>query len=436
MGLLLPEENFEKPSKFSKRTLKEQNPVVSDSADSAKLDYSKFTETKIYSVDEISTHIKDLLTKNKVLQDVSIKGEISNFRHYNGKHMYFDLKDEQSIIRCCMFQRSNESLEFNPENGAEVIVKGNIDVYKERGSYQIIVESMELAGKGALHIKFLQLKEKLEKEGLFREEFKKPIPKMPRKIGVVTSLQGAAIKDIIKTIKRRFSHVEIIIYPSLVQGSEAKYSIEKGIQILNDFKVDVIIVSRGGGSIEDLWAFNEENVARAIFRSKIPIISGVGHETDFTIADFVADKRAHTPSAAAEMVVPDEQEIIHILLSLEKRLNRDLIAIKDNYRQRLSYIKEMPVFRKPFVLIVQYAQMLDDKEIQFVRIFSDKNESMKRNILSLKEKLNALNPETILGRGYSITMKGSKIIKSTKDIKKEEVILTTLRDGKIRSRIE
>jgi len=391
---------------------------------------------KIYSVDEITTYIKNLLEKNKVLQDINIRGEISNFRHYNGKHMYFDLKDENSIIACAMFRGSNNLLKFKPEDGAEVVVKGHIDVYKKKGNYQIIVEKMELAGKGALFKKFIKLKEKLEKEGLFDEKFKKPIPQMPRKIGIVTSLEGAAVKDIIKTIKKRFPHITLTIYPSLVQGDEAKYQIVRGIEVLNQLKPEVIIVARGGGSFEDLWSFNEEIVARAIFKSKIPIITGIGHEIDFTIADFVADKRAHTPSAAAELAVPDILEIKHILLNFEKLLYKDLKKIRENYAQRVKSIKERSIFKRPIILIEQYIQLIDSEKEQIIRIFINGNEIFKKNLEIFKERINAFNPKAILNRGYSITMTGAEIVKSVKTIKSKDIISTVLSDGEIRSKIE
>ena len=391
------------------------------------------SEAKVYSVDEITTYIKSFLENNETLQNIQIKGEISNFTHHNGKHMYFDLKDNQAIICCVMFWNSNNKLNFKPEDGAEVIVKGHIDVYKKKGNYQIIVEEMQLAGKGALYAQFIKLKEKLEKEGLFKEKFKKPIPKIPKVVGVVASLEGAAVKDIIKTISRRFPHINLIVYPSLVQGSEAKYQIERGIQILNQLKVDVIIIARGGGSFEDLWSFNEESVARAIFKSKIPIITGIGHEIDFTIADFVADKRGHTPSDAAELAVPNIIEIKSILLNLKRRLIRDLIRIKDIYKQRLVQIKARPIFRRPNILIEQYIQIIDEKENYIVKVFMNKNELIRRDIIGLKERLIALSPEAILGRGYSITMKESIIIKSIKDIKDKDIISTTLSDGKLKS---
>jgi len=251
-------------------------------------------QIKIYSVDEIATYIKSLIEQDKCLQHIWVTGEISNFRCSNKGHIYFSLKDEKSIIDCAMFQRAAQHLVFTPQDGMKVIVEGYVDVYKPRGSYQIIIEEMKLTGQGELYIKYLQLKAKLEKEGLFRNEHKKPIPKYPKTIGIVTSLEGSVIHDIIKVTKRRYPHVKIIIFPSLVQGNEAKHTIVRGIEILNKINVDIIIVARGGGSFEDLWSFNEEIVARATYNSKIPIVSAIGHETDFTIIDFVADKRAPT----------------------------------------------------------------------------------------------------------------------------------------------
>ena len=390
---------------------------------------------KIFSVDEITTNIKNLLENNKTLQNVKVIGEISNFSHYNKKHMYFDLKDEQSIIRCVMFTQSNVKLDFKPEDGFQILATGRIEVYKKRGEYQIIVEKMQLAGKGVLYLKFMQLKEKLEKEGLFRQEFKKPIPKIPQTMGIVTSLEGAAVKDIIKTISKRFPHLRIIIYPSLVQGNEAKYSIERGVIALNQLDVDVIIIARGGGSFEDLWSFNEENVVRAIFKSKIPIITGIGHEIDFTLADFVADKRAHTPSAAAELAVPDAIEISNLLLNLRRRLNKDLIKIKDSYRQRIENIRAMPFFRKPLILIEKYQQDIDAEQTKIIRIFVYKNQFLKRELMVVRERLNALSPIAILNRGYTLTLKGDRIVKSIKDINDRDIISTIFIDGNINSKV-
>jgi exodeoxyribonuclease VII large subunit len=393
-------------------------------------------KTKVYSVDEITTYIKNLLEEDRVLQEIRVKGEITNFIHHNRKHMYFDLKDEHSIIRCAMFWNSNNKLDFVPEDGIEVIVKGHVDVYKKKGYYELIVEEMQLAGKGALYAKFLKLKEKLEKEGLFKEKFKKPIPKIPGKIGIIASLEGAAVKDIIKTIRRRFPHVNLIIYPSLVQGNEAKYQIGRGIEVLNKLRVDVIILARGGGSFEDLWPFNEENVARAIFKSKIPIITGIGHEIDFTISDFVTDKRAPTPSVAAELAVPNIIEIKNLFLSLEKILYNNLIRIRESYKQRITYIRSRPFFRRPSILIEQDIQMIDDEREYIIKVFMDKNKLLKKEFVIFEEKLKALSPRSTLRRGFSITMRGSKVIKSIKDIKTKDIISTIVSDGKIKSKVE
>jgi len=386
--------------------------------------------TKIYSVNEITTYIKNLIEQDTSLQDVWIKGEISNFIHYNKKHMYFSLKDENSIIRCAMFSRSNINLKFKPEEGMKVIIKGCAEVYKKRGEYQIIVEEMQEAGKGELYLKFLQLKEKLEKEGLFRKELKKLIPKFPQTIGIVTSSEGAAVRDIIKIIKRRYPHVKIMIYPSFVQGDEAKFTIVKGIETLNQLCVDVIIVGRGGGSFEDLWSFNEEMVARAVYNSKIPIISAVGHETDFTIADFIADKRAATPSAAAELVVPNEIEILNNLTNLKDKLYINITKIIEFYKQQINNIMNRPIFKRPFSQIEEYKQFLDEKGIQIKQIVINKIEILKRELKGSEGKLNALNPYPILERGYSITLKENRIISSIKNINPNEVISTIVRDGK------
>src|SRR3989344_5460244 len=321
-------------------------------------------DVKIYSVDEITTHIKNLLEKNNLLQNVRVRGEISNFKLYNNKHIYFDLKDENSIIRCVMFSGSNNQLKFKPEDGAEVIVNGQIDVYKKRGTYGIIVKEMELP------------------------------------------------------------------------GDEAKYQIVRGIEVLNQLNLDIIIVARGGGSFEDLWSFNEETVARAIFKSKIPIITGIGHEIDFTIADFVADKRAHTPSAAAELAVPNILEINNILSNFKKLLYKDLRKIRENYTQRIKSIKERSVFKRPHILIEQYLQIIDVEKEQIIKIFMNENEIFKKDLEIFKEKINAFNPKAILKRGYSITMFGTEIIKSVKTIKSNDIILTVLGDGELKSKIE
>jgi len=391
--------------------------------------------TKIYSVDEITTCIKNLIEQNETLQNIWVKGEISNFRHPNKAHMYFSLKDENSIIDCAMFQRANQNLEFMPEDGMKIIVKGNLDVYKLKGRYQIIVEEMHLTGKGELYIKFLQLKAKLEKEGLFKDEYKKSIPKYPCTVGVVTSLEGSVIHDIIKVVKRRYPHIKLIIFPSLVQGNEAKYTIVKGIEILNQFCVDVIIIARGGGSFEDLWPFNEEIVARAVYNSKIPIVSAIGHETDFTIADFVADKRAPTPSVAAELVVPNEAEIFNNLANLENKLYKYTVKIIESYKQQIYYIINRPIFKRPFSLIEEYKQLLDERGSQLKQIAINKIELLKIKLAGLDGKLDALSLYSILKRGYSITIKDGKIVSSIKNINYGDAISIIVKDGEINSKV-
>ena len=396
----------------------------------------KESAQKIYSVDEITTCLKNILERNTILQNLLIRGEISNFRHHNKRHMYFTLKDESSIIQCAMFYDSNVKLEFQPKEGMQVVIKGHIEIYRKRGNYQIIAEEMQLAGGGELYLKFIMLKEKLEKEGLFKKEFKKEIPRFPQTIGVVSSMEGAVIHDILETIRRRFPYVKMLIYPSLVQGDEAKYQIVRGIEVLNILKPDLIILARGGGSFEDLWAFNEESVARAIFNSKVPIITGIGHESDFTIADFVADKRAHTPSSAAELSVPNILEIISLVEHIKKRLCRDMTRAVEYFKQTVGNIRNRAIFRKPMIIIREYSQILDEREGALKRAMSLGNEAMKKEIKILEGRLLALNPSAILKRGYTITMKEGKIIKSTKDINKGDIIATLLSDGSLASRIE
>lgn len=396
----------------------------------------KKEELKVYSVGEITNYLKNIIEKNTILQNLLVRGEISNFKHHNKKHMYFTLKDENSIIKCAMFYEHNVKLKFQPQEGMQVTIKGHIEVYRKKGVYQIIVEEMQSAGEGELFLKFLKLKEKLEKEGLFKKEHKKNIPKFSQTIGVVASLEGAVIQDVLQTIKRRFPYVNIFIYPSLVQGNEAKYQIVKGIETLNALNIDLIILARGGGSFEDLWAFNEEIVARAIFSSKVPIITGIGHETDFTIADFVADKRAHTPSAAAELAVPDVLEVTASLIHLKKRLCSNMERPLEYFRQNIYSIKNRPVFRRPLIIIEEYIQILDEKDELLKKVMLMGNELLRREVRIIESKLLALDPSAVLKRGYSITMKKDNVISSTKDINKGDVVVSLVSDGSFSSKVE
>ena len=374
-------------------------------------------EKKIFTVWEITQHLKELIEKGN-LNNIWIEGEISNFRKAIG-NFYFDLKDEKALIRCVFFNPPS----FPLKNGMKVLVKGDIRLYEKKGYYQLYVKDIKIGGVGELFIKFLELKEKLSKEGLFDEKYKKELPKIPSKIAVVTSPNGAAIRDIQNVISRRFP-VKIIIAPVRVQGIGAAEEIENAIKILNErHDIDLIILGRGGGSFEDLWAFNEEKVARAIFNSRIPIISAVGHETDFTIADFVADKRAPTPSAAAEMAVPDKKEFIEYMESLAKRIVRTIEGKLDFYRSVLGGILKRKAFRYPYELICNKI----DRYNEIV-------ESMKE----IERDLNALSPYKVLERGYSICfrLRDNKLFSSIKDADIGEDLKIVVRDGEAICRLK
>jgi exodeoxyribonuclease VII large subunit len=314
---------------------------------------------KVYTVSELTRLIKSALEIE--FAEVSVEGEISNLRVAASGHCYFALKDEGAVIQCAMWRPQFIRLRFKPRDGQKVELRGHVSVFEARGQYQIIVEEMKEAGIGALFRAFMELKEKLQREGLFDAKHKKPIPFLPRRIGIVTSPRGAAIRDMLNIIRRRFANVQVIVFPVLVQGKEAPAEIVHAIGRLNeDDLVDVIIVGRGGGSIEDLWAFNDEGVARAIFASRIPIVSAVGHETDFTIADFVADVRAPTPSAAAELVVKNQEDLILRLRSLDARLRNAVTGRLDYLRAHIRGIERSYAFRQPLERLRQYQQRVDD----------------------------------------------------------------------------
>jgi len=390
------------------------------------------TYGKIYSVDEISDRIKKIV-ENSGLDNIWVKGEISNFRHHDKRHMYFSLKDKNAVIDCAMFKSANKKLIFDPEEGMQVLIRGNVGIYKRRSNYQIIVEEMKPAGgRGELYIKFLQIKEKLEKKGFFNKD--KNLPKFPKKIGVVTSGNGAAIEDITTTIERRFP-VKILLYPSLVQGKNAKDNIARGIKYLDNTDVDVIIIARGGGSWEDLWPFNEEVVAKAIYNCKKPVISGVGHETDHTIADFVADKRAVTPSGAAEIAVPNKKELNSHLDNLRDsliKLMKNNLLIK---KERLNSLASRTIFKKPLTLIEKKEQQIDDIEKNLSNVLKSRLEKISNEIDKKEGKLNALSPFGVLERGYSITMRENRVIRSVSNLKEGDIITTTLKDGNVNSKV-
>ncbi len=435
-------------------------------------------ETKYFTISALNKAIKNMFDEKRELNNIHIKGEISNFKHHSRGHLYFTLKDENSQISAIMFAGNANSLKFEPQDGMKVLVSGKVSVYESTGTYQIYVNEMMEDGLGNLYLEFEKLKKKLEQEGLFKKEYKKPIPKFPMKIGIITAPTGAAIKDILSTIKRRFPICETILFPSLVQGADAKDDIVRNIKLANTYDLDVIILGRGGGSIEDLWAFNEECVARAIFESTIPIISGVGHEIDFTISDFVADLRAPTPTGAAELCVPNKFDVIELFNQYNLRLvkaiktyldnryiilnnlknsyilknpmslyekveqrfdnlfERLVIAIKSNVdrnKDRLNTIKSSYVLKNPNMLFVDKAYNYNDLIKRLRNSINLLLDNKKNNYINLLTKLEILNPVTTLKRGYTVTRCNDKIITKTKDIKNGDILITSVTDGKIES---
>ena len=383
-------------------------------------------ERKIFKVSQINAAARAILEAN--FDHVWIEGEISNLAEPSSGHIYFSLKDESAQVRAAMFRSRKLALKFQPKDGVHVIVSAQISLYEPRGDYQLIIEHMEPAGVGVLHAKFLQLKAKLEAEKLFDVKYKKPLPKLPRCIGVITSPTGAAIRDILSVLKRRFAGVTVIIYPTQVQGSEAAAQIVLALQTANmRHESDVLILARGGGSLEDLWSFNEEVVARAIFASSIPVVSAVGHETDFTIADFVADMRAPTPSAAAELAVPDAVEWLAALVNFKQRLI-NLIQYKlQQTKLLLESLKNR--LRPPQYYLSQQAQRLDEVERRLHMAMQHQLTYWQHRLVKASAALNLVSPLATLVRGYAIVSKDSRVVQTTKDVIVGDAIQTKLADG-------
>lgn len=395
-------------------------------------------EPKIYSVSRVNSYIRTMLENDFVLSSIWVAGEISNFKRHSSGHMYFSLKDSDGVIRCVMFRGDADILPFMPENGMSVIVCGYVTVYEKSGEYQIVVQLMKPDGVGALTIAFEQLKQKLADEGLFDSDYKREINRRPSNIAVVTSPTGAAVRDIIKIIRARNSSVSITVIPVLVQGEMAAESVAEGIRLANRLKkADTIIVGRGGGSIEDLWAFNDERVARAIFASEIPVISAVGHETDFTIADFVADLRASTPSNAAELAVNDINEDIRRAEALKERLKRNAFFILSNKEERYKRACESQAFLYP-------ERELDVKEKHLRDIFARLKKETDIKIKTAENRLQnnistleALSPLKVLARGYSYTEDTlGNVISSAEKINEKDNLFVTFSDGKIKVSVE
>ena len=387
-------------------------------------------EAMAVSVSDLNLYIKDKIARDEALNAVIVKGEVSNFKaHYTG-HLYFTLKDEKSLIKCIMFKSYAEKINFKPKDGMKVIVFGSVSVYERDGIYQIYVKAINEQGIGDLYEAFEKLKSKLEEEGLFKEENKKKIPIMPKVIGVLSSKTGSVIKDIINVSTRRNPNCYIRLIPVPVQGENAAKEIVNGIKMINEKKLaDVIILARGGGSIEDLWPFNEEILARAIYNSEIPIISAVGHETDFTIADFVADLRAPTPSAAAELACSDIYELKNKINSLNERLRLSLNKKIELIKLKMNNLMNSKVLKDPLSNIQSNYQKIDSliKQIESkVKIKQKESEKVFSTIVS---KLDALSPLKTLTRGYCIVQKNNKMIKSKNDLKLNDEIKISLIDG-------
>ena len=435
-------------------------------------------DIKYYSITALNRAIKNMFDSKPELNRVYIKGEISNFKHHTRGHLYFTLKDENSRIAAVMFSSAASKMNFEPEDGMKVLVCGRVTVYEATGGYQIYVDQMDLDGIGNLYLEYEKLKKKLEQEGLFSLDHKRPIPKYPKKVGIITAPTGAAIRDILSTIKRRYPICETILFPALVQGTGAKESIVEQLTRAQEFDLDVIICGRGGGSIEDLWAFNEEIVARAIYESRIPVISAVGHEIDFTIADFVADLRAPTPTGAAEMAVPSLVDLKTLIEQYKIRLNENVKGIINYNTKRLQNIRESYVLKNPLALYEVKEQkldtyidrintiintMLNDYKVRLDNIKSSyvlKNplatyEVKKEKLINLEKilnkiviskidvskhkyevminKLDLLNPLNILSKGYSLVTLEDNVVKSSKDLKIEDTINIRMHEGKVKA---
>lgn len=397
------------------------------------------SENGAITVTQLNEYIKAKIDADGFLAKVLVKGEISNFtNHYKTGHFYFTIKDEGSLIKAVMFRGAASKLNFVPENGMKIIAHGRVSAFVRDGQYQLYCDAMEPDGIGALYFAFEQLKKKLSAEGLFDENRKKSLPKIPTRIGVITSPTGAAIRDIINVLGRRFPYAKVILYPALVQGAEAAPSLIDGMRYFNaQNSVDVIIIGRGGGSIEDLWAFNSEELARTIAASRIPTISAVGHETDFTICDFVADRRAPTPSAAAELAVPETHELMHKIDNIIGRMSLLLGKRIEHGKQVLAFYKTQGVFAYP-------ERLFEDRKMQLLMLgqrlegsAANALTSNRHRLSELGAKLDALSPLGILSRGYSVASNADgRVLSSVNDVAQNELITVRVSDGSIHTRVE
>ena len=388
--------------------------------------------TMVLSVSQLNRYIKMNFDADENLANIFISGEISNFtNHYRTGHLYFTLKDDSSAVRAVMFNSSAKRLKFMPEDGMKVIARGRVSVYEASGQYQLYVDDMQPDGVGALNLAYEQLKEKLQKEGLFSELHKKPLPPYPEKVGVITSPTGAAVRDIINVLGRRFSYAEIVFCPVLVQGDGAHLQLTDAVNLFNSERAaDVIIIGRGGGSIEDLWEFNDEGLARAVYNSEIPVISAVGHETDFTICDFVADMRAPTPSAAAELAVPDANELQYALSALKNRMFLNVSSGIADRRSRLEYLTSKGVLKSPDEMLSNRSQRLDTAFSKMLSSYENRIGGKKVEFISAATALSKLDPMSVLMRGFAfVSDKNGKNVYSSQALEKGDKINVRFHDG-------
>lgn len=386
---------------------------------------------QIFSVSEITRSIKFVLESN--FEKLSIEGELSNFKAHSSGHWYFSLKDEEAVINCTMWKGVNNYVFFTPEDGMKVIITGRLTVYAPRGSYQIDVRTMKPAGVGELQAAFERLKRKLFDEGLFDEQYKKAIPFFPKKIALITSSEGAAVRDMISVAERRFPLVELLIVPTKVQGADAAKEIVENLTKVNSLKdIDVIILARGGGSIEDLWSFNEEIVARAIFKSDIPIITGIGHEVDFTIADFVSDLRAPTPSVAMELATPDQDELKGIIKDNSSAIVSSINSILDEYRSEIEYQINSYTFKYPLEKVRNYSQQIDTLNIMINNLVEKKLLTNNSKILLLSKTLEGYDIQKSLKKGFALIRQNSKFVTRKNNFNKSETHTIQFYDGEIK----
>lgn len=389
--------------------------------------------TRVITVGQLNRYVKSLLEGDRNLLSVYIGGEISNFtNHYKSGHLYMSLKDETAVVKAVMFRGYASKLAFTPENGMKVIVKARVSLYEKDGAFQIYIEEMQPDGVGALQIAYEQLKARLEKEGLFDPARKRPIPRYPQRVGVITSPTGAAVRDIMNVLGRRFPLAEIVFMPVLVQGEGAPPQLVRAVELFNEKKAaDVLIIGRGGGSIEELWAFNDERVARAVAASAIPVISAVGHETDFTICDFAADLRAPTPSAAAELAVPDTRSLLSRLQQLQTVSRQAVVHRLQTERKRLTALREKRCLSTPLFYVEGQAMRLDFATRAFASAAQMQLTRADRRLAALSGKLDALSPLKVLSRGYSIVQKEGAVVKSTAGLSPGDELSLRMTDGAV-----